>query len=76
MTPEQIIALYKQRMTHYGPLHTKMKQIQGIYNGTIEIPLPDMDQNGLPSVPNLLAAGVDQMAGRITSVIPSVNFSA
>lgn len=76
MTPEQIIALYKQRINFYGPVHTKMKTIQSIYNGTMEVPLPDMEQNAMPSVPNLLAAGVDQMAGRITSVIPSVTFAS
>ena len=75
-TAEQIISLYKQRMSFYGPLHSKMKMIQSIYNGTFEVPLPDMEQNDIPSVPNLLAAGVDQMAGRVTSVIPSVNFSS
>jgi len=73
---EEVISLYKQRLTYYGPVHTKMKMIQSIYNGTFEVPLPDMEQNEIPSVPNLLAAGVDQMAGRITSVIPSVNFSS
>lgn len=76
MTAENIIALYKQRLNYYGPLHTKMKTIQSIYNGTMEVPLPDMEQNAYPSTPNLLAAGVDQMAGRITSVIPSVNFAS
>lgn len=76
MTAEQIIALYKQRLNYYGPLHTKMKQIQSIYNGTMEVPLPDMEQSAYPSTPNLLAAGVDQMAGRITSVIPSVTFAS
>jgi hypothetical protein len=73
---EQIISLYKQRVNYYGPLHVKMKQIQSIYNGTMEVPLPDMEQNSFPSTPNLLAAGVDQMAGRITSVVPSVNFAS
>jgi hypothetical protein len=53
-----------------------MKMIQSIYNGTMEVPLPDMEQNSMPSTPNLLAAGVDQMAGRITSVIPSITFSS
>ena len=76
MSAEHIIALYKQRLSFYGPLHTKMKQIQSIYNGTMEVPLPDMEQNSMPSTPNLLAAGVDQMAGRITSVIPSVTFAS
>jgi len=75
-TIEEIINLYKQRVTFYGPLHSKMKVIQQIYNGTMEVPLPDMEQNSMPSTPNLLAAGVDQMAGRITSVVPSVNFAS
>ena len=73
---DDILSLYKQRLTIYGPLHSKMKMIQSIYNGTMEVPLPDMEQNSMPSVPNLLATGVDQMAGRITSVIPAVNFSS
>ena len=76
MTVEEVIALYKQRLNFYGPLQQKMKLIQSIYNGTMEVPLPDMEENTIPSVPNLLAAGVDQMAGRITSVIPSVTFSS
>jgi len=42
----------------------------------MQVPLPDMEENAMPSVPNLLAQGVDQMAGRITSVIPSVNFAS
>jgi hypothetical protein len=73
---DEIVALYKQRMKYYGPLHGKMRQIQSIYNGTAEVPLPDIEQSDLPSVPNLLAQGVDQMAGRISSVVPTVNFTA
>ena len=73
---EEILSLYKQRVLFYGPLHSRMRMIQSIYNGTMQVPLPDMEQNAMPSAPNLLAAGVDQMAGRITSVIPSINFSS
>lgn len=75
-TVDEIVSLYEQRVNFYGPLHSKMRMIQSIYNGSMEVPLPDMEQNTMPSTPNLLAAGVDQMAGRITSVIPSVNFSS
>jgi hypothetical protein len=73
---EQVISLYRQRLNFYGPLHQKMKLIQSIYNGTMEVPLPDLEENAMPSIPNLLAQGVDQMAGRITSVIPSVSFAS
>jgi hypothetical protein len=76
MNVQEITTLYKQRLNFYGPLHQKMKLIQSIYNGTMEVPLPDMEDSTIPSVPNLLAAGVDQMAGRITSVVPSVNFAS
>jgi hypothetical protein len=76
MTPQEIIHLYRQRLNFYGPLQQKMKLIQSIYNGTMEVPLPDLEENAMPSIPNLLAQGVDQMAGRITSVIPSVNFAS
>jgi len=75
-TAEEILSLYKQRLNFYGPLHSRMRMIQSIYNGSMQVPLPDMEQNAMPSAPNLLAAGVDQMAGRITSVVPSINFSS
>jgi hypothetical protein len=73
---EDILNLYKQRVTYYGPMHGKMRVVQSIYNGTAEIPMIDMDRNEMPSTPNLLAQGVDQMSGRIASVTPSVTFSA
>ena len=72
---EDILTLYRQRTKHYNALHTKMRTIQSVYNGTMSIPLPELEQNEMPSVPNLLAQGVDQMAGRIASVIPSVTFA-
>ena len=75
-TVDEILSLYKQRVSFYGPVQSRMKMIQSIYNGTMEVPLPDMEQNAMPSSPNLLAAGVDQMAGRITSVTPSIAFSS
>ena len=74
-TIDQILSLYKQRVTLYGPMHSKMRVIQSIYNGTAQIPLPDMERTEMPSVPNLLAQGVDQMAGRIASVTPNVIFA-
>lgn len=72
---DDILSLYKQRVKHYGPLHGKMRTIQSIYNGTAQVPLPDIEQSEQPSVPNLLAQGVDQMAGRISSVVPTVTFT-
>jgi hypothetical protein len=73
---DEVLSLYRQRVQHYGPLHSKMRMIQQIYNGSFQVPLPDMEENAMPSAPNLLAAGIDQMAGRITSVVPAVNFAS
>jgi len=76
-TVERILTLYRDRKATYAELHGKMQEIADVYNGKIEVPLPDMDRDDeKPSVPNLLAQGVDQMAGRITSVIPQVTFAS
>ena len=72
---EEILSLYKQRVNFYAGLQSKMRTIQSIYNGTAEVPLPDMERNEMPSIPNLLAQGVDQMSGRIASVTPTVTFA-
>lgn len=76
ITVDEILTLYKQRLAFYSPIQTKMRTVQAIYNGTMAVPLPDLEQNEMPSIPNLLAQGVDQMAGRVTSVIPTVNFAS
>lgn len=68
--------MYRQRVQYYGPLHSRMRTIQQIYNGTFQVPLPDMEDSQYPSIPNLLASGVDQMAGRIASVTPAITFAA
>lgn len=73
--PQEIVNLYKQRASYYAPLHSKMRTIQAIYNGTMEVPLPDMERSESPATPNLLAQGVDQMAGRVSSVIPAITFA-
>jgi hypothetical protein len=73
---EDILNLYKTRYAYYQPLHAKMSAIQAIYNGTAEVPLPDMERMEISSVPNLLAQGVDQMSGRITSVTPQIHFAS
>ena len=75
-TVDEVLSLYRQRVQYYGPLQSKMRMIQQIYNGSFQVPLPDMEENAMPSAPNLLAAGIDQMAGRITSVVPTVNFAS
>ena len=73
---DDILQLYKDRKAGYEPLHGKMRAIADVYNGRAVVPLPDMDRDEHSSIPNLLQQGVDQMAGRITSVRPQVGFSS
>ena len=73
---DTILGLYRQRISYYAPLQESMREVQRIYHDRAEIPLLDLDRNEKASVPNLLSQGVDQMAGRIASVIPQVTFSS
>lgn len=73
---DDILQLFKDRRAGFEPLHGKMRAIADVYNGRAVVPLPDMDRDERSSIPNLLQQGVDQMAGRITSVRPQVGFSS
>jgi hypothetical protein len=75
-TPEAIFALYLERSRTLLDVHQGMQAVKDIYEGKATVPLPDMDKQEKSSVPNLLAQGVDQMAGRIASTMPIVSFSA
>lgn len=73
---DEILALFNERRRYYGPIHAAMREIEMIYDGDATVSLPDMGRDEGSSVPNLLAQGVDQMAGRIASVIPEVTFTS
>ena len=73
---DDILALWMERRKFYQPMHAAMANIASIYNGEATIDLPDMGREELSSVPNLLAQGVDQMAGRIASVTPIPRFAS
>lgn len=74
-TPDEILDLYEQRKKHYLPLHASMAEIRDVYDGRATVTLPDVPDDLAASVPNLLAQGVDQMAGRIASTAPMAAFS-
>lgn len=71
-----VLALFMERKRFYQPLHAGMAEIASIYDGTASVALPDLGRDEPSSVPNLLAQGVDQMAGRISSVTPNVTFAS
>lgn len=75
-TPEDIFSLYVERVSSLQAVHAGMRQVKEIYDGNATVPLPDMAEGEKSSVPNLLAQGVDQMAGRIASTMPMPSFAA
>ena len=50
-TVDQILDLYRQRVNFYGNLHSKMRAVQEIYQGTARIPLPEVERNEMASRP-------------------------
>lgn len=75
-TADEVLALYLQRKEFYQPLFAAQASIAAIYDGEAQVQLPDMGRDEPSSVPNLLAQGIDQMAGRISSVTPQVIFTS
>lgn len=74
-TAEEILHLHAQRAKFYAPLHTAMQEISDIYSGRTTVELPEADEADPSSVPNLLAQGLDQMAGRVVSTAPMFLFA-
>lgn len=69
---EEIVALYQARHLERGPVLREMEAVRDTYNGDLVVPLPELDRNEKVAVANLLNTGIDQMAGRVSSVLPSI----
>lgn len=70
---EAICDLYGERRRHYQPVLAGMQRVKQSYEGNLVVNLPEVDGFSSPPVPNLLQQGVDQMGGRIASVIPEID---
>lgn len=73
---DRLLDLFHSRASQYTSLHSGMKQVETIYDGEFIVSISDMDKNEKAAVPNLLRQGVDQMAGRVASVVPQVFFAS
>ena len=71
---DAVVDLYMERVRDPSGQHAKMAMIRQIYNGESVVELPDINGIKAPPVPNLVAQGIDQIAGRIASVTPSISF--
>ena len=72
---EHAVAEYQERMRRFAVLHNQMAAVSDVYGNRADIPMPDAMADRKPTVPNLLAQGVDQLAGRIASVMPMAEFA-
>ena len=64
------------RQKHYQFLHAQMASVSAVYNNRARVALPDAAEDSNPTVPNLLAQGIDQLASRIASVTPMPIFAS
>lgn len=76
LSADDVCSLYQERRKVYSTLHSGMRNVKDIYDGNAVVPLPDMAEDEKAGVPNLLAQGVDQMAGRIASSMPMPGFAS
>lgn len=68
----EIVALHDSRQLERGPIIREMESIRDTYNGDLVVPLPELDRSEKVAVANLLNTGIDQMAGRVASVMPTI----
>jgi hypothetical protein len=73
---EEIVDLYRQRVTAQGPVLSQMRQVKQLANGDVVVPLNELDRNTKSSVANLLVQGLDQMSMRVASTMPTPYFPA
>lgn len=69
-----IVSLYDSRRMSLGRIYERAREIEEIANGDFVIPLPELDENEKPAVPNLIVQGIDQHGMRIASTIPDIYF--
>lgn len=67
-----IVSLFQDRKKHWGRVHAAGALIKQVYNGELELVLPDLETTTRAAVANLIMTGVDQHAMRIASVMPNI----
>ena len=74
ITPEEIHALYKDRVENMGPVLEQMRRIRDHVNGDEIIPLSELDRSVESNVASLVSQGLDQMSTRVASTMPMPYF--
>lgn len=71
-SPEWIYNTFRERKLRESPMRGRAAEIAAIYDGMVQVPLPEIDKSEQAAVANLVTQGLDQMAARIASVSPQV----
>ena len=74
-TPEEIAQLVAQRKSRCGDTQARMNEIVRLYNGEMDVNLPELQSDERAVAANLAQLGIDQMAMRVASTIPNVAFA-
>lgn len=75
-TPDDIVALYHERLSKLGADHARMREVTEVYNNDVVLPLPELASNEQAAVANLTQQGLDQFARRVSSVLPTLDMPA
>jgi hypothetical protein len=74
VSPEEVVQLWRIRLTEQGPHLNRLREIADYYQGDLVIPMPELDAAEKPAVANLLAQAVDQLAIRTSGVLPDLRY--
>lgn len=70
-TANEIARLWRWRRDNSSQVLARMRRVRDAYNGDLVLPFAEQTE---PAVANLILMGIDQKAGRLASVTPSVRF--
>ena len=74
LSAEEIAGLYRQRAARLAARHARMQEVSDVYYGRTELPLPELSKRERAAVPNLCRQGTDQLAMRVASVLPNLDW--
>lgn len=72
---DEIANLAHSRKSQCGDSQARMDEIRQLYNGEVEVSLPELGENEKAVAANLAQLGIDQMAMRVASVTPALTFA-
>lgn len=71
-SPDEVGEILAERRKTHGPRHAAMNEIAAVYDGTADVPLPELARNERPAVSNLVKQAIDQEGMRIASPVPNL----